>query len=296
MPRIDVEITHADRVLFPDDGITKGDLVDYYTEVAPAILPHLKGRPLMLQRFPRGIGEPGFVQKDFDGNRPSWMSSVEVAKAGGTVVHVLAERPEALVWLANQDCIALHTWLARQGSLDNPDLMIFDLDPSGDDFGIVRATAQALADILDDLRLARYLKTTGSRGLHVVVPLDAEADFDTVRGFARQVASRIAADDPDHRTVEARKDKRGDRLYLDVMRNAYAQTAVAPYSVRARAGAPVATPLDWDELGNPRLRPDGFTIRNIGQRLADRGDPWTDLRRHTRSLKGPQLRLEKMHA
>jgi bifunctional non-homologous end joining protein LigD len=296
MPRIDVEITHADRVLFPDDGITKGDLVNYYIEVAPVILPHLKGRPLMLQRFPRGIGKAGFLQKDFDGNLPSWMSWVEVAKEGGTVVHALAERPEALVWLANQDCITLHTWLARQGSLDKPDLMIFDLDPSGDDFGVVRATAQALAVMLDDLGLARYLKTTGSRGLHVVAPLDAGSDFDAVRAFARQVASRIAADDPHHRTVEARKDKRGDRLYLDVMRNAYAQTAVAPYSVRARAGAPVATPLDWDELGNRGLRPDGFTIRDIGHRLADRGDPWAVLRRHARSLKAPQRRLEKMHA
>jgi bifunctional non-homologous end joining protein LigD len=296
MPRIDVEITHADRVLFPDDGITKGQLVDYYTDVAPAMLPHLKGRPRMLRRFPRGIGGPGFVQKDFDGNLPSWMSWVKVAKEGGTVVHALAERPEALAWLANQDCIAVHTWLSRQDNLDNPDLMIFDLDPSGDDFGVIRATAQAFANVLDDLGLARYLKTTGSRGLHVVVPLDAEAGFDTVRAFARKVALRVAADDPDHRTVEARKDKRGDRLYLDVMRNAYAQTAVAPYSVRPRAGAPVATPLEWDELSDRGMRSDRFKIRDIGKRLADRRDPWADLRRHARSLKGPRRRVETMPA
>ncbi len=296
MSRIEVQITHADRVLFPDDGITKGDVVGYYTEVAPAMLPHLKGRPLMLQRFPRGIGEQGFVQKDFDGNLPAWMSWAEVAKEGGTVVHALAERQEALAWLANQDCITMHTWLSRQGSLDRPDRMVLDLDPPGDDFGLVRATARSLADLLDRLGLASYLKTTGSRGLHVVVPLDADADFDTVRAFARDVASLVIANDPAHLTVEARKDKRGDRLYLDVMRNAYAQTAVAPYSVRPRAGAPVATPLEWDELGNRGLRPDRFTIRDIGPRLAERGDPWADMRRHARSLNGPRQRLEKMHA
>jgi hypothetical protein len=134
MARIDVEITHPDRVLFPDDGITKGDIVDYYAEVAPVMLPHLKGRPLMVQRLPRGIDHPGFVQKDFDGNLPDWMSWAEVEKEGGTLVHALAERPEALVWLANQDCITLHTWLSRQGSLDNPDRLVFDLDPPGDDF------------------------------------------------------------------------------------------------------------------------------------------------------------------
>jgi bifunctional non-homologous end joining protein LigD len=296
MARIDVEITHPDRVLFPNDGITKGDIVDYYAEVAPAMLPHLKGRPLMVQRLPRGIDHPGFVQKDFDGNLPDWMSWAEVEKEDGTLVHALAERPEALVWLANQDCITLHTWLSRQGSLDNPDRLVFDLDPPGDDFGLVRATARTLADVLDGLGLASYVKTTGSRGLHVVVPLDADADFATVRRFAREVAEQVAADDPAHLTVEARKDKRGDRLYLDVMRNAYAQTAVAPYSVRPRQGAPVATPLAWDELDRRGLRSDRFTIRDIGRRLAERGDPWADMRRHARSLSRPRERLEKLHA
>ena len=297
MPRIDIEITHADRLLFPDDGITKGDVVAYYTEVAPVMLPHLRGRPLMVQRFPRGIDEAGFVQKDFEGELPGWMSWAEVPKQNGTVVHALAERPEALTWLANQDCIVVHTWLSRQGSLDKPDRLVFDLDPSGtDDFGLVRATARALAGLLDDLGLASYLKTTGSRGLHVVVPLQVEADFDTARDFARDVAEVIAADDPDRRTVEARKDKRGDRLYIDVMRNAYAQTAVAPYSIRPRTGAPVATPLQWNELNSRGLRPDGFTIKDLPGRLAERGDPWADMRRHARSLHRPRERLDRKRA
>jgi bifunctional non-homologous end joining protein LigD len=294
MPRIEVEITHPDRVLFPEDGITKRDLADYYGEVADTMLPHLKGRALNVQRFPRGIGEQGFVQQDFADSLPDWMSGVEVAKEGGTVVHPLAECPEALRWLANQSCIALHVWQSRQGRLNNPDRLVFDLDPSDTDFAVVRATARAVAGVLDELGLARFVQTTGSRGLHVVVPLRADTDFDTARQFARDVAEVVAADDAAHRTVEASKDKRGDRVYLDIMRNAYAQTAIAPYSVRARGGAPVATPLEWDELDVRDLRADRFTIRHLPKRLAEQRDPWADMYRHARSLTRPAQRLAKL--
>jgi bifunctional non-homologous end joining protein LigD len=296
MPRIEVEITHPDRVMFPKDGITKRDLADYYDRVAKTMLPHLKGRALTVQRFPRGIGEKGFVQQDFADTLPDWMGGVEVDKEAGTLVHPLAERPEALRWLANQNCVTLHVWQSRRGNLDTPDRLVFDLDPSDADFSVVRATARTVADVLDDLGLARYLQITGSRGLHVVVPLRADADFDTVRQFARDVAEVVAADDDAHRTVEARKAKRGGRIYLDVMRNAYAQTAVAPYSVRARGGAPVATPLEWDELDARDLRADRFSIRDVPQRLAGQGDPWADMFRHARSLTGPRQRLAKLRA
>ncbi|CQD13431.1 putative DNA ligase-like protein [Mycobacterium lentiflavum] len=292
----EVEITHPDRVLFPQSGTTKRELADYYGEVADTMLPHLKGRPLTVQRFPRGIGEKGFVQQDFADTLPDWMSCVEVAKEGGTVVHPLVDRPEALRWLANQSCITLHIWQSRKDRLHNPDRLVFDLDPSDTDFAVVRATAHAMADVLDELGLARYLQTTGSRGLHVVVPLRPEADFDTARQFARDVAEVVVADDDAHRTVEARKDKRGGRVYLDIMRNAYAQTAVAPYSVRARTAAPVATPLEWDELDTRGLRADRFTIRDLPKRLAGQGDPWADMYRHARSLTGPQKRLAKLRA
>jgi bifunctional non-homologous end joining protein LigD len=296
MARIKLEITHPDRVLFPDDGITKADLVDYYDAVAGVMLPHLKGRPLTLWRYPRGIDEQGFVQQDFAGSVPDWMGSAEVAKEGGTVVHPIADRREALAWLANQNCITPHSWLSRRDRLDEPDLIVFDLDPSTTAFAPVRAAARACADVLEDLGLASYVKTTGSRGLHVVVPLSRGADFDTVRQFARDIAGVVAADDPAHRTVEQRKDKRGDRIYLDVMRNAYAQTAVAPYAVRARRGAPVATPLEWDELSSRGLRPDRFTIRDVPKRIAEQGDPWADMRRHARSLTRPMQRLTKLRA
>lgn len=296
MARIDVEITHPDRVLFPADGITKRDLVTYYDAVAETMLSHLRDRALNVQRFPRGIGEKGFIQQDFADTMPDWMSRVKVGKEGGTVVHLVADRPEALRWLANQSAITLHEWGSRRDSLDNPDRLVFDLDPSDSDFAVVRAAAHAVAGVLDDLGLARYVQTTGSRGLHVVVPVRPDIGFDTARQFAREVAEVVVADDAEHRTVEARKEKRGGRVYLDIMRNAYAQTAVAPYSVRPRDGAPVATPLEWNELDSRGLRPDRFTIRDLPKRLAGQRDPWANMSRHARSLAGPLDRLAKLRA
>ncbi len=301
MARIHVEITHPERVLFPTDGISKRDLVDYYAQVAPVMLPHLKGRPLTLTRFPAGIDEEGFIQQDFAGSLPDWMKWAEVARKGkgsrpGSVVHPVAQRREALLWIANQNCITLHAWLSRQPHLDKPDRLVFDLDPPDGGFAAVRATARAVADALDDLGMAAYVQTTGSRGLHVVTPVRGGADFDTARQFARDVAELVVADDPAHRTLEIRKKARGDRVYLDVMRNAYAQTAVAPYSVRAHPGAPVATPLDWDELDVRGMRADRFTLRDVPKRISERGDPWAHMRRHARSLSRPWQRLAKMRA
>ncbi|MDY6995562.1 MAG: non-homologous end-joining DNA ligase [Actinomycetota bacterium] len=292
-----VEITHADRVLFPEDGITKGELVDYYTGIADAMLPHLRDRPLTLWRYPAGIDQKGFVQQDFGDSLPDWLTGVEVDKeSGGTVVHPVADRRDALRWIANQNCVTVHSWLSHRDDLHRPDRIVFDLDPSGDDFAEVKASARAVADVLDDLGLKAYVQTTGSRGLHVVTPIRAEHDFDEVRQFAREVADLVVADAPDHRTVEVRKNKRGGRVYLDVMRNAYAQTAVAPYAVRATPGAPAATPLEWDELGRRGLRADRFTIRDLPKRVAERGDPWSQMNRHARTLSRPLQRLAKLHA
>ncbi len=220
MPRINVEITHPDRMLFPDDGITKADLVDYYAAVAEVMVPHLKGRPLTLWRYPRGIDEQGFVQQDFADTVPDWMGSAEVEKEGGTVVHPVADRREALVWLANQNCITPHTWLSRQDRLDEPDLIVFDLDPSTADFAPVRAAARACADVLDDLGLASYLKTTGSRGLHVVVPLSRGADFDygpAVRPRRRRCGRRRRSRPP-HRRAAQGQTRRPDLPRRDAKR------------------------------------------------------------------------------
>lgn len=291
-----VEVTHPDRVLFPADGITKGELVEYYTEIAGVMVPHVKDRPLTLWRYPRGIDQKGFVQQDFTDSLPDWMGRVKVAKEDGTVVHPTADRREALRWIANQNCVVVHAWLSKRDRLHTPDRIVFDLDPSSSDFAVVKATARTVADVLDELGLVSYVQTTGSRGLHVVTPIKGDADYDTVRQFARHVADVVAADDPAHRTVEMRKAKRGDRVYLDVMRNAYAQTSVAPYAVRARRGAPVATPLEWDELGRRGLRADSFTMRDVPNRVAERGDPWSDIARRGRSLTRPAQRLAKIHA
>ncbi|RDH75523.1 ATP-dependent DNA ligase [Mycolicibacterium moriokaense] len=289
-----VDVTHADRVLFPADGITKGDVVEYYTDIAEVMVPHLKGRPLTLWRYPRGIDQKGFVQQDFADALPDWMDRAEVAKENGSVVHPVADRRDAVRWLANQNGIVVHAWLSTCDHLQAPDRIVFDLDPSNSDFSAVKATARTFADVLDGIGLVPYVQTTGSRGLHVVTPIKVGPDYDTVRQFARDVADVVAADDPDHRTVEVRKSKRGDRVYLDVMRNAYAQTAVAPYSLRAREGAPVATPLEWGELDRRGLRPDSFTIRDVVERVAERGDPWSQIARRARSLKGPTQRLAKL--
>ncbi|HEU4360768.1 MAG TPA: non-homologous end-joining DNA ligase [Mycobacterium sp.] len=296
--KVNVDIIHPDRVLFPADGITKGDLVDYYAEVAPVMLPHLAGRPLTLTRFPGGIDEEGFIQQDFAHSLPDWMKRAAVTRKGqkgGAVVHPLAQCREALMWTANHDCITLHTWLSRQPRLQRADRVVFDLDPpTGSDFGAVRATARTVAGILGDLGLTPYVQTTGSRGLHVVTPLRRGADFDTTRQFACQVADLVVADDPAHRTTQARKANRDGRVYVDVMRNAYGKTAVAPYAVRARPGAPVAAPLDWAELGDRGMRADRLTLRDIPKRISERSDPWADMGQHAHSLSGPRHRLAKL--
>jgi bifunctional non-homologous end joining protein LigD len=294
-----VPLSNTGKVLFPADGITKGDLIRYYQDIAPVLLPYLRDRPLSLARYPEGITGERIFQKNVGRHFPDWIPRAEVDKSGGELCQVLAEKPADLVYLANQAAIELHALLSRTGSLHQPDQLIFDLDPPGDDrFGDVRAIALRLRGILaDDLGLTAYVKTTGSKGLHVQVPLDGKEDFDTVREFARQVAELLAAADPDLVTIEPRKAARGDRIYADIMRNGYAQTAVAPYSVRARPGAPVAVPLHWDEVADPKLTARAVTIRTIAARLdqlASSGDPWAGMARHRYGLARPRRLLRKL--
>ncbi|MGC3004033.1 non-homologous end-joining DNA ligase, partial [Streptomyces sp. G35A] len=247
-----VRIHRPDKVLFPGGGdakeYTKGDLVDYHRAVAPYMLPHLRGRPLMLDRHPDGIEGPAFMQKNTPDGYPEWITRVEAAKEGGTVRHPVCDDTATLLYLVDQASITLHRWLSRADAIGRPDRLVFDLDPAGDDFEAVREAARLLGELLGELELPSAPMTTGSRGLHVIVPLTGGQDFDEVRAFAREVADTLAAAHPDRLTTAARKKDRGDRLYLDVQRNAYAQTAVVPYTVRALPGAPVATPITWDRL------------------------------------------------
>lgn len=283
-----VEVPRADKVLYPCDGVTKRDVAEYYAAVADHMLAHLSGRPVNMQRFPDGIDGPGFYEKKRPDHFPDWVGSVRVETKDGVQDQVVVESRRALVHLAGQACLTPHTWLARTSDpttgagLDRPDQMVFDLDPSTDDLALVRRATRAVRDVLDDLGVTACLKTTGSRGYHVLVPLRPELGFDDVRDVARRVATRVVEGDPDSFTTEQRKDRRGRRVFVDVLRNGYGQTVVPPYALRARPGAPVATPIDWDELS--RVEPDHFTISSVVPRLSERGDPWHGLRRHSQKL------------
>jgi bifunctional non-homologous end joining protein LigD len=257
------------------------------------MLPHLAGRPLNRERYPDGIDGPRIIQQAAGRQFPSWIRRVTVPKRGGTVPHVVASDAATLVYLAAQACITLHAWLSRADRLERPDRMIFDLDPSGEAPDEVRGAARDLGALLREIDLEPFAMATGSRGYHVVVPLQRRADFETVRGFARDVARVAVARDP-RLTLEQRKAARGGRILVDVLRNAYAHTAVAPYSVRARDGAPVAMPLRWEELLRPATRPDRWTLPTVASRLARDGDPWAEIRSYARALGPSRRRLQKL--
>jgi bifunctional non-homologous end joining protein LigD len=288
--RRSIPISHADRVVIAEGGLTKRGLAEHYARVAEAMLPHLRGRPLALQSFPHGIHEPGFFLKDAPRHFPDWVATAEVPKReGGTIRHVVADDPATLVYLAGQNVVTIHAWTSRADRLERPDRLIFDLDPAGQDFAEIRATARVLGDLLRRLGLAPFAMTTGSRGLHVTVPLRRTADYGPVQRFAADVAEVLAAADPAHLTTAFRKDERRGRIFLDVARTRYGQHAVAPYAVRALPGAPVATPLRWEELDDRALGARSWTVATIGARLADGGDPWADIARHARAV-GPAAR------
>jgi bifunctional non-homologous end joining protein LigD len=291
-----IELKNLDKTFFPDDGITKGDVVDYYRQIAAVMLPHLADRPLTLQRFPDGIGADGFFQQERPDYFPDWVADMPLKRAAdgdGPVHHILCNDTASLVYLADQAVLTLHGWLSRVDRPEHPSQMVFDLDPPDDDFAAVRYAARRVRELMQAVGLMPYVMTTGSRGLHVLAPLDGSTDFDGVRALARGMADHLADRDPDRLTVEQRKDKRGGRLYLDVMRNAYGQTAVVPYTLRPKRGAPAATPLDWDELDRSGLGPQSYHLLNLRHRLAQKDDPWKGMGAHAASAKQAHERLRK---
>lgn len=289
-----METSNEDRVLFPDVGLTKGDLIAYYARVAATMLPHLRDRPLTMQRFPDGIEEDGFYQKAASDYFPDWIETARLEKRGdGEIEYVVCQNAETLIYLANQNCITPHVWLSRRDRPDEPDRVVFDLDPANDDFRSVRFATRRVAKMLGDLGLPVFLQLTGSRGIHVVVPIERGPSFREVRAFARDVADTLADDHPDRLTTEQRKAKRRGRLYVDTGRNAYGQTIVPPYAVRARVGAPVATPIDLRELDVSSLGPRRYTVRSIFRRLGQRGDPWREIDRAAVSLEPAIQRLRE---
>ncbi len=287
-----VQVTNTAKTFFPDDGLSKGDLVGYYAAVAEVMAPHLRDRALTLQRFPDGIDGDGFYQKDASGHFPDWLSRVEIDRRGegGVVNHVVGTEPAVIVYLANQGTVTFHVSPWRTTAVDVPDVVVFDLDPPEDGaLAEVRAAARAVRDTLERLGLVPFVQTSGSKGYHVVAPIEPEHASEGVRAFARALAEQVAAAAPDRFTVEQRKAKRHGRVYLDVARNGYAQTFAAPYTVRARPGAPVATPIDWDELG--RAAPRSYTIGNVPRRLAQKDDPWASMHASARPLLDAVRRL-----
>jgi bifunctional non-homologous end joining protein LigD len=287
-------ISHPEKVLFPDDGITKAELAEYYRTIAPVMLRHLRGRPVTMERYNRGIGEEGFIQKDVSRGFPEWLRRVEVPKQGGTVHHPLANDVRSLVWLANQNCVTPHVWTSRVPRLGNPDLCVFDLDPSVDDLGTLRTAALALRDLLGELGLPSWVKTTGSKGYHIVVPLNRRAEMGAVGGFADAVGALLVRRDPENLTREFLKADRGRRILVDTGRNGYSATFAAAYAVRARPGAPVSAPCTWDEVESGAAEPRTFTLRGMAERVAQVGDVWAELHARGASLARAAKKLEKL--
>lgn len=286
MGKYSIELSNLDKKMYPKSGITKKDVIEYYKNIAPYMLTHIKQRPLVMHRYPDGIEGEDFYQKAVPDYFPDWINRTKISlKEGGSEYLVVVEKAADLVYLANQACLVPHIWLSREDNVENPDKLVFDLDPSGDDFGEVKFAAIKLKKIMEAKDLTSYVMTTGSKGLHVTIPIKPDHPFKKVREFAEEIAWKLAQDYPDRLTTESRKVKREGRLLLDYMRNAFGQTSVVPYALRALPGAPVATPLDWKELKRSQLNPQTYNLDNIFRRLSQKEDPWKDIFRNKNTLK-----------
>jgi bifunctional non-homologous end joining protein LigD len=277
-------ITHPEKVMFPDSGITKGELAEYYAFVAPVMLPHLAGRPVTLERFHKGIGEKGFFQKNVEKGAPVWLERVRVPKSDGVVNYAVVRDARGIMWLANQNCITPHVWTSRVPKLFHPDLCVFDLDPLVDDADALRGAVLLLRDFLAELGLESWVKTSGSKGYHVVVALDGSADCGQVARFAHAVGRALVRRDPEHLTQEFYKFDRGGRILIDTGRNEFGATYAATYAVRPKPNAPVSAPCTWDEIECGAVGPQTFTLRTMASRLEARGDVWGEIYERTHTL------------
>ena len=293
-------ITHPEKVLFPPhDGqpaITKGELAAYYESVAPVMVPHVRARPVTMERYPAGIDKKGFIQKDVSKGFPEWLERVEVPKSGGTVHHPLINDTRSLLWVVNQNCITPHVWNRRAPNLYHPDICVFDLDPGRDEPEVLRAAALGLRELLEELGLPSWIKTSGSKGFHIAVPLDGKTHVGEVAGFAHAVGSLLVQRHPKYLTQEFSKADRGGRILVDTGRNNYSATFAAPYAVRPKPAAPVSAPCTWEEVLKGEVGPQTFNVRNMRARLDDAGDLWKELRKRGRSLARAAETLRKLKA
>ena len=290
---------NEDKIFFPKDKITKGDLIKYYQKIAPTLLPFMKDRAISMQRFPNGIKGKSFYEKNTPDYFPKWIKTIKVKrKTNGSYNCVDCQNKATLIYIANQGCITPHVWLSKINNLNYPDKIIFDLDlekNTKENFKLACKIAKALKQIIESIGLTAWVMTTGSKGLHVYVPIKSENTFDKVRLFARQIAEKVVELDKEKTTLELRKNKRKNKLLIDIMRNGFGATVVTPYAVRPLPGAPVATPLEWKELDNKNLSSQTYTIKNLFNRLTKKENPWKSMQRNKRSLKLAQKRFLKKY-
>ena len=271
-----LHLTNQNKIYFPKDAITKGDIVNYYKEVADLILPYLKNRPQSMNRFPNGIDGPSFYQKDIDVDKsPSWLKTQSIFSESNNadIDYLVCNDKATLLYMTNLGCIEMNPWNSTLKKIDNPDWVVIDIDPEKEDFKEVVRTAVTVKEVLDELEADCYCKTSGATGLHVYIPLGAIYDYDTVKIFAELIAHEVQARLPETTTLERTIKKRGHKIYIDFLQNRKGQTLAAPYSVRPKPGATVSTPLEWSEV-NPELSPSQFTIKNVIQRFEKKGDLW----------------------
>lgn len=280
-----VRLTHADRVVYPEQGATKADLARYYAHVAERLLPHIDGRPLSTVRCPKGRAGPCFFQKHLGGSFGKPVKAIRVKESGGPADYIAVDSVEGLITLVQFGVLELHPWGATADDLRAPDMLTFDLDPGpGVDFAFVKEVANRVREALESVGLWPHLKTTGGKGLHVVVPILPESDWDTAKGFCETVAKHLVSEDPKRLIATASKAKREGKLFIDYLRNSRGATSVAPYSTRARRGAPVAMPLRWDELG--RLESSAhYDISSAVRRINRmKEDAWASFTANRRSI------------
>ena len=272
----EIEVTRSDKIFFPADSITKGEVVSYYDKIAERMLEIIRDRPIVMHRFPDGVDGEDFFHKNMPDYFPDWISSIELPKTDGSVRYVVAEEPATLVYLANAGTIAFHYLLASVDNPNQPAEMIFDLDPPKDaDGSLVAFAARRIREALTAIDMPAYANSTGSRGLHIHVPLEPGVTFEQTRALSGSLAAQIAERFPDRLTTEQRKDKRRGRLFIDTLRNSYGQHAIVPYSLRALPHAPIAIPLDWREATSSRFDPRRITLTNVFRRLSHKEDPWS---------------------
>lgn len=272
-----LHLTNQNKVYFPKDGITKGDIIHYYNEVSELILPYLKDRPESMNRFPNGIDSPSFYQKDVDVDKiPKWLKTKKVFSESNNadIDYLICNNKETLLYMANLGCIEMNPWNSTTKHIQNPDWLVIDLDPAGNDFAPVVTTALVVKEVLDELETECLCKTSGASGLHIYIPLGAKYDYDSIKILGELIAKEVQSRLPDITSIERSIKKRKNKLYIDFLQNRRGQTLAAPYSVRPKPGATVSTPLEWSEV-NEKLHPSQFTIKNVLKRFEKKGDLWT---------------------